>query len=69
MDCNLTDSFFITSPNPLQVSYNIDSVSCSGYNDGAINTTINGISNLQLFYGMLMINPLNFLFGTHFQIL
>ena len=43
--CNLTDSFFITSPNPLQVSYNIDSVSCSGYNDGAINTTINGISN------------------------
>lgn len=43
--CNLTDSFFITSPNPLQVNFNIDSVSCSGFNDGAINTTINGISS------------------------
>jgi len=43
--CFLTDSFYVTSPNPLNVSFNIDSISCSGFNDGAINTTITGASS------------------------
>ena len=43
--CYLQDSFFITSPNPVNVSFAVDSISCSGFNNGAINMTTTGFSS------------------------
>ena len=43
--CYLQDSFIISSPNPVSVSFNVDSISCSGFNDGAINMTTTGFSS------------------------
>ena len=43
--CYLEDSFYVTSPNPVTVSFNVDSISCSGFNDGAINMTTTGFSS------------------------
>ena len=43
--CYLEDSFYVTSPNPVNVSFAIDSISCSGFNDGAINMTTTGFSS------------------------
>ena len=43
--CFLRDSFYITSPNPVSVSFNIDSITCSGFNNGSINTSTVGFSS------------------------
>ena len=43
--CFLRDSFYITSPNPVSVTFDVDSISCSGFNNGAINTSTVGFSS------------------------
>jgi len=43
--CYLRDSFYVTSPNPVSVTFDIDSITCSGFNNGAINTTTVGFSS------------------------
>ena len=56
--CFMTDSLFVTSPNPYSVSYVIDSVSCTGFNDGAIDLSITGNSG---FFTYNWIGPNGFL--------
>ena len=43
--CFLRDSFYITSPNPVSVTFDVDSITCSGFNNGAINTSTVGFSS------------------------
>ena len=43
--CYLADSFYISSPNPVSVSYSVDSITCNGFNNGAINTSTSGFSS------------------------
>ena len=43
--CYLRDSFYVTSPNPVNVSFSVDSITCSGFDNGAINTSTLGFSS------------------------
>ena len=43
--CYLRDSFYVTSPNPVTVSFDVDSITCSGFDNGAINTSTLGFSS------------------------
>ena len=44
--CQVIDTFSVASANPYSISYNIDSVSCTGLNDGSITPIISGLNNL-----------------------
>tara|TARA_B100000902_G_scaffold399539_1_gene470889 strand:+ start:5820 stop:11015 length:5196 start_codon:yes stop_codon:yes gene_type:complete len=62
--CNYYSQFIISQPNEMQITKNVNNVSCNGYSDGNVNLSITG-GNPPFNENWLSQNPLNLPYGMH----